>query len=67
MSSKTSIRRKSRLRMIAGVSVTALLGLGAAVLPNGAEHAALAATPAELLPPLPFPFPLPLPLFKVIV
>jgi phospholipase C len=63
MSPRTSIRRKSRLKMIAGVSVTALLGLGAALLPNGAERGALAATPSVLLPPLPsFPFPsLPLP------
>ena len=58
MSPQTSIRRKSRLKMIAGVSVTALLGLGAALLPNGAGHGALAATPSVLLPPLPsFPFP----------
>jgi phospholipase C len=62
MSPQTSIRRKSRLKMIAGVSFTALLGLGAAVLPNGAERGALAATPSVLLPPLPtFPLPLPLP------
>lgn len=48
--------------MIAGVSVTALLGLGAALLPNGAERGALAATPSVLLPPLPsFPFPFPPP------
>ena len=49
--------------MIAGVSVTALLGLGAALLPNGAERGALAATPSSLLPsfPIPLPFPLPLP------
>jgi phospholipase C len=60
MSPQTSIRRKSRLKMIAGVSVTALLGLGAALLPNGAERGALAATPSVLLPPLPsFPFPFP--------
>jgi phospholipase C len=62
MSPQTSIRRKSRLKMIAGVSVTALLGLGAALLPNGAERGALAATPSALLPPLPsFPFPFPPP------
>src|SRR6202021_402147 len=59
MSPQTSIRRKSRLKMIAGVSVTALLGLGAVLLPNGAERGALAATPS-VLPPLPsFPFPFP--------
>jgi phospholipase C len=62
MSPQTSIRRKSRLKMIAGVSVTALLGLGAALFPNGDERGALAATPSVLLQPLPsFPFP-PLPL-----
>ena len=60
MSPQTSIRRNSRLKMIAGVFVTALLGLGAALLPNGAERGALAATPSVLLPPLPsFPFPFP--------
>ena len=43
MSLQTSIRRKSRLKMIAGVSVTALLGLGAPLLPHGAQYSALAA------------------------
>ncbi|MGA2053704.1 MAG: alkaline phosphatase family protein [Bradyrhizobium sp.] len=57
---QTSTRRNSRLKMIAGVSVTALLGLGAVLLPNGAERGALAATPSVLLPQLP-PFPLPFP------
>src|ERR1700761_338099 len=61
MSPQTSIRRKSRLKMIAGVSVTALLGLGAALLPNGAERGALAAKPSALLPSFPFPFPPPFP------
>jgi phospholipase C len=41
----TSIRRQSRLKMIAGVSMTALMGLGAAVLlPHNAGRGALAAT-----------------------
>jgi phospholipase C len=41
----TSIHRKSRLKMIAGVSMTALTALGAAVLlPHGASRGALAAT-----------------------
>jgi phospholipase C len=45
MLSNTSIRRKSRLKMIAGVSMTALMGLGAAVLlPHNAGSSALAAT-----------------------
>jgi len=40
-----SIRRKSQFRMIAGVSMTALMGLGAAVLlPHAAGRGALAAT-----------------------
>jgi phospholipase C len=40
----TSIHRKSRLKMIAGVSMTALTALGAAVLfPQGASQSALAA------------------------
>jgi phospholipase C len=41
----TSIHRKSRLKMVAGVSMTALTALGAAVLfPHGASHGARAAT-----------------------
>src|SRR5580693_2857155 len=56
-------RRKSRFK-IAGVSVAALLGLGAALLPCGTEGGALAETPSLMLPSLPLPFPsssLPLP------
>jgi phospholipase C len=45
MLSNSSIRRKSRLKMIAGVSMTALMGLGAAILlPHNAGTSALAAT-----------------------
>jgi phospholipase C len=41
---KTSIHRKSRLKMVAGVSMTALTAMGAAVLlPQGASQTALAA------------------------
>jgi hypothetical protein len=44
MLSNASSRRKSRLKMIAGVSMTALMGLGAAVLlPHNAGSSALAA------------------------
>jgi phospholipase C len=45
MFSTTSIRRKSRLKMIAGVSMTALIGWGAAeILPFNTGRSALAAT-----------------------
>src|ERR1700753_481123 len=45
MFSTTSIRRKSRLKMIAGVFMTALIGWGAAeILPFNTGRSALAAT-----------------------
>jgi phospholipase C len=46
----TSTRGKSRLKMIAGVSMTALMGVGAAVLiPHNAGRGALAATAMQPL------------------
>ena len=45
MFSNTSFRQKNRFKMIASVSVTALTGLGAAMLlPHNAGNSAFAAT-----------------------
>jgi phospholipase C len=47
----TSIHRKSRLKMVAGVSMTALTAVGAAVLlPQGASQTALAAAMTQSAP-----------------
>ncbi len=50
MPSHTPIRRKSRLKIVAGVSMTALMGLGVATLPHGADRGAFAATATRPAP-----------------